>query len=269
MMPEIFNYGFMQRAFLAGMIVAVICPAIGVFLTLRRLSLIGDTLAHVALAGVAIGLLTDVYPVFTALVVTVLASFAIEGLRKSYPQYAELSLAVMMSFGVGLATVLISLGGTTGQVFSFLFGSVTLVTVQDLWSILILGVVILMMVLYLYRSLFYMAFDETAALLAGIPVKKINVLFTVMVAVTISLAMRIVGILMVSSLMIIPVAAALQLQGSFKKTFIFSLLFGLLSVMIGLTISFYASLAPGGTIVLTSLAILLSVLLFKKINGYV
>jgi zinc transport system permease protein len=265
-MPEMLSYSFMQRAFLGGMMVAVICPAIGIFLTLRRLSLIGDTLSHVALAGVALGILGGFYPIFSALVITILASFAIEGLRKAYSQYAELSLAVMMSFGVALATVLISLGGSSAQVFSFLFGSVTLVTRQDVWSILILGSVILFLVMVFYRSLFYMAFDETAALLAGIPVKTINLIFTIMVAVTISLSMRIVGILLVSSLMVMPVAAALQLQASFRKTFLFSLLFGLSSVMIGLTISFYASLAPGGTIVLTSLAILLLVMLYKKVT---
>lgn len=263
-MPEILTYSFMQRAFLAGIMIAVICPAIGIFLTLRRLSLIGDTLSHVALAGVAIGMLTGFYPVFTALVVTVLASFAIEALRKTYAQYAEVSLSVMMSFGVGLATVLISLGGSTAQVFNFLFGSVTLVSRQDVWSILVLGSVILTLVLFFYRSLFYMAFDETAAQLAGVPVKAINYIFTIMVAVTISLSMRIVGILMVSSLMVIPVASAMQLQGSFRKTFFFSLFFGLIAVLLGLIISFYASLAPGGTIVLTSLGILFMVLLYRK-----
>jgi zinc transport system permease protein len=264
-MPEMLTYTFMQRAFLAGMVVAVICPAIGIFLTLRRLSLIGDTLSHVALAGVALGLISGFYPIFSALLITVLASFAIEALRKTYSQYAELSLAVMMAFGVGLATVLISLGGTSAQVFGYLFGSVTLVTRQDVMSILLLGGTILSLVLFFYRSLFYISFDETAALLAGVPVKSVNLLFTIMVAVTISLSMRIVGILLVSSLMVVPVAAALQLQGSFKRTFLFSILFGLLSVIIGLTISFYASLAPGGTIVLTSLGLLLIVLFYQKL----
>ncbi|MEN1761237.1 metal ABC transporter permease [Anoxynatronum sibiricum] len=258
-MPEILTYGFMQRAFLAGIVVAVLCPAIGIFLTLRRLSLIGDTLSHVALAGVAGGLLGGIYPIYSALMATILASLAIEQLRKTYTHYAELSLSVMMSFGVGLATVLISLGGAGAQVSSYLFGSVTLVTRQDVWSIWLLGGAILFLVMMLYRSLFFMAFDETAALLAGIPVKRINLLFTIMVAITISLSMRIVGILLVSSLMVLPVATALQLRGSFRTTFFFSLLFGLLSVVIGLTISFYASLAPGGTIVLTSLGILMAV----------
>lgn len=264
-MPEMLTYGFMQRAFIAGMMIAVICPAIGIFLTLRRLSMIGDTLSHVALAGVAGGILGGVYPVYTALLVTVLASFAVERLRKTYAQYAELSLALMMSFGVGLATVLISLGGSSGQVFGFLFGSITLVTRQDVWSIILLGGCIVTLTLLHYRSLFYMAFDETAALLAGVNVKGVNLLFTIMVAVTISLSMRIVGILLVSSMMVVPVAAALQLEVSFRKTFTASLVFGLLSMIVGLTISFHASLAPGGTIVLTSLGILLLVALSKKI----
>ncbi len=264
-MPEILQYGFMQRAFLAGVVVALICPAIGIFLTLRRLSMIGDTLSHVALAGVAGGILLNFYPIYMALILTLLASFGIELLRKEFHQYAEISLAVVLSFGIGLATILISLGGAGAQVFSYLFGSVTLVTSRDMLSILILGAIIMATVLFYYRQLFYMAFDETAARLAGVPVKRINMIFTILVAVTISISMRIVGILMVSSLMVIPVATSLQLKKSFLVTFIASLCFGLISVLAGLTISFYASLAPGGTIVMTSVGILIIVAAIQRL----
>ncbi|SFH60507.1 zinc transport system permease protein [Tindallia magadiensis] len=264
-MPEIMQYGFMQRALIAGIFVALICPSIGIFLTLRRLSMIGDTLSHVALAGVAGGILLNFYPIYTALLFTLAASFAIEILRKEFHQYAEVSLAVILSFGIGLATILISMGGAGATVFSYLFGSVTLVSYQDLVSISILGGIILATVLFYYRSLFYMAFDETAARLAGVPVKRINFIFTVLVAMTISISMRIVGILMVSSLMVIPVATSLQLKASFRVTFIASLVFGLISVMGGLVISFYASLAPGGTIVMTSVAVLILVVVMKKL----
>ncbi|RQD68813.1 MAG: metal ABC transporter permease [Tindallia sp. MSAO_Bac2] len=264
-MPEILQYGFMQRALVAGIVVALICPSIGIFLTLRRLSMIGDTLSHVALAGVAGGILLNFYPIYMALLFTLLASFGIELLRREFHQYAEISLAVVLSSGIGLATILISMGGAGAQVFSYLFGSVTLVSSQDMLSIILLGSVILATIAFYYRQLFYMAFDETAARLAGVPVKRINLIFTILVAITISISMRIVGILMVSSLMVIPVASSLQLKKSFLVTFIASLGFGLLSVIVGLIISFYASLAPGGTIVMTSVAILAVVAAVKKL----
>ncbi|HZK37791.1 MAG TPA: metal ABC transporter permease [Clostridia bacterium] len=266
-MLEILRYGFMQRAFLAGIIVAVICPAIGIFLVLRRMSMIGDTLSHVALAGVAGGMLGGIYPVYSALGFSVLAALAIEGLSKEYEQYKELSIAIIFSAGIGLATIFISLGNSNSAIFSYLFGSIGLVSSRDIWIIFILGLYILISILFFYRHLFYIAFDEEAARLAGVPVKWINLYFIILVAMTIAISMRIVGVLLVSSLMIVPVATSLQLVKSFKQTFICSILFGVLSVVIGLFISFYVDLAPGGTIVISSILILIVVILIKHIKG--
>lgn len=263
-MLEILTYSFMQRAFLAGIMVAIICPAIGIFLVLRRMSMIGDTLSHVALAGVAGGMLGGIYPVYSALGFSILAALAIEKLSKEYEQYAELSIAIMLSAGIGLATIFISLGNSNSAIFSYLFGSIGLVSGQDIWIIFILGLFILFSIVVFYRSLFYMAFDEEAARLAGIPVKWINLYFTILVAMTIAVSMRIVGVLLVSSLMVIPVATSLQIAKSFKQTFVYSILFGILSVLVGLSISFYGDLAPGGAIVISSVVTLFAILIGKN-----
>lgn len=265
-MLEILRYGFMQRAFLAGTVVAVICPAIGIFLVLRRMSMIGDTLSHVALAGVAGGMLGGIYPVYSALGFSILSALAIEGLSKEYEQYKELSIAIILSAGIGLATIFISLGNSNSAIFSYLFGSIGLVSERDILIIFVLGLFIFISVLFFYKSLFYIAFDEEAAGLAGVPVKWVNLYFTILIAMTIAISMRIVGVLLVSSLMIVPVATGLQIVRSFRQTFIYSILFGILSVIIGLFVSFYIDLAPGGTIVISSILMLIVVILIKHVR---
>lgn len=263
-MPEILTYGFMQRAFIAGIMVALICPTIGVFIVLRRLSMIGDTLSHVALAGVAAGILGGIYPVYSALVFSILAALGVEKLRKSYRDYEELSIAIVLSTGIGLATILISMGNGNATIFSYLFGSIALVSYQDVIVVVILSIFILLSILLLYRGLFYITFDEETANLAGISVKGFNLYFSILIAVTIAVAMRIVGILLVSSLMVVPVASALQMAKSFRGVWLYSLLFGLLSVLIGLIISFYGDLAPGGTIVLSAVVMLVASIIVKN-----
>ncbi len=265
-MPEIFTYGFMQRAFIAGAIIGVICPAIGVFIVLRRLSMIGDTLSHVALAGVAAGMLGSIYPIYSALAFSIAAALGIEKLRQEFKDYAELSIAIMLSAGIGLATIFISMGKSNSSIFSYLFGSITLVNLQDIRTVAILGLIIMVSLIFLYRSLFYITFDEEAARLAGVPIKRVSLYFNILVAMTIAVSMRIVGILLVSSMMVVPVAAGMQVAKSFKQTMIYSVLFGLVAVLMGLFISFYWDLAPGGTIVLSGIFILISTLLFKNIK---
>lgn len=265
-MLEILSYGFMQRAFLAGIMVAMICPAIGVFLVLRRMSMIGDTLSHVALAGVAGGILAGVYPIYGALGFSVLGALAMEKLRKEYEQYAEISISIMLSVGIGLATIFISLGNSNAAIFSYLFGSIGLTSNQDITVILILGIIIIFSIVFFYKALFYMAFDEEAAKLAGVPVKFTNLYFTILVAMTIAISMRIVGVLLISSLMVIPVATSLQVSKSFKETFIYAIGFGVWSVIIGLFLSFYGDLAPGGTIVIASVIILFLTMIIKNIR---
>ncbi|WP_244985994.1 metal ABC transporter permease [Anaerosalibacter bizertensis] len=255
----------MQRSLIMGIIIAIIAPTIGLFLVLRRLSVIGDAISHVALAGAAFGLLLGIYPVYTAIGFSIIAVLGVEKLRKEYSEYAELSLSIVLSAGIGLASILISLGNTSG-IFSYLFGSLALVTKKDIWVVSILGSFIIISILFLYKGLFYLTFDEESARMAGVPVRKINMFFSILVALTIGISMRTVGVLLISSLMILPVATSLLISKSFKQALLYSNLFGIISVVLGLISSFYFDLAPGGTIVLTALLILIIVMVINKIK---
>jgi zinc transport system permease protein len=266
-MLEFLQYGFMQRALFAGITIGILCPLIGIFLVLRRMSLIGDSLSHVALAGVAAGILGGVYPLWTALLFSVGAALAIEKLRKAYEQYAELAIAIILSAGIGTAVVLVSLAkGFNVDLFGYLFGSITTVLKEDTWMIGGLGIFLIAVVKLLYKELFYIAFDEEGARLAGVPVKWINLFFILMIATTITVSMRIVGVLLVSSLMVIPVATSLQIAKSFKHATIWAIIFAQLSVISGIIVSYYFELASGGTIVLMSVFILMAVISGKNIN---
>ncbi|WP_172431960.1 metal ABC transporter permease [Orenia metallireducens] len=267
-MLDIFTYSFMQRAFIVGNVIAVICPLIGVFLVLKRLSLIGNTLSHVALTGVAIGMIFGIYPIYTALAVSVLAAVGIEKLRKNYKDYAELSLSIILATGLGLATILISLSNNNSGIFSYLFGSISMVTRQDVLTVIPLAVVIIGVILYFYYGFFFLAFNESDAKLAGIPVKILNLLFMILVSITVSLSMRIIGGLLVSSLITLPVAGSLQMAKSFKQTIIYSIIFSVLAVNTGLFISFYYDLASGGTIIVASVIYLIAAIIYKKINSF-
>lgn len=269
-MLDILHLGFMQRAILAGLTIGLISPMIGTFLVLKRLSFIGDTLSHTTLAGVAAGVLFGGYPVITGMIFAVFAALGIDKLRKVYKHYEELSMPIMMSTGIGLAVVLISLsGGFTVDLSTYLFGSVVAITKQDITTILLLGAGILLTVILLYKELLFISFDEEGARLSGIPFSKINLVFTILVALTIASSMRIVGILLVSSMMTIPVAASLQISNSFKQAMLYAIIFAEISIIAGLMIAYYFDLASGGTIVLTSVFILL-ITLFTKVwkHGY-
>ncbi|MBM7623428.1 metal ABC transporter permease [Sporohalobacter salinus] len=265
-MLEILSYSFMQRAFVVGNIIGVICPLIGTFLVLKRLALIGHTLSHVALAGVALGMFLGIYPVYMALIISIIAALGIEKLRQNYKDYAELSLSIILAAGLGVATILISLINGNSSIFSYLFGSISLVTNQDLFIILPLGFIIIGIINYFYYGFFAITFNEEEAKLAGIPVKSLNILFMILVSITVSLSMRIIGGLLVSSLITIPVATGLQISTSFKETIKYSIIFSLLAVNFGLILSFYQDLAPGGTIILISVIYLLGALGYKKIK---
>lgn len=263
-----FSLAFMQRALAIGVIVAVVCPAIGLILVLRRLAQFGDTLAHVSLAGVAAGLLTHTYPVVTGLLFSVGASLGVDALRRSYKRYSELSVAIMLSASLALAVVLLSMTrGAGGEVLSYLFGSVMTVTNLDLYLVGALGSAVLVTLLLLYKEMLSITFDEELARISGLPVQFLNLVFILLTAITVTMAMRIVGVLLVSSLMVVPVATALQVAGSFRGALVWSILFGIVSVVTGLMLSYGLDLAPGGTVVLTAIMLLLAVLVFKRLRG--
>lgn len=267
-MLEMLSYSFMQRALLAGLMVAVISPAIGLFLVLRHLAQYGDTLSHVSLAGVAGGVLLRTQPVFTGLTFSVVISLVIDWLRRRYERYSELALAVMAPASLGLAVLLLSLSGQPGSdVLSYLFGSIMTVTQENLVMVGVLGTLVLVALLVLYKEMLSVSFDEEYARIGGLPVGILNAIFMVLTAMSVAMAMSVVGVLLVSGLMVIPVATALQLARSFRGALGLSVVSGILSVLLGLTASFYLNIAPGGTVVLTAVGILLLVLLYKRIRG--
>ncbi|MBI4039110.1 metal ABC transporter permease [Candidatus Daviesbacteria bacterium] len=255
-MLEIFQYSFMVRALQAGLIVGLICPLIGIFLVLRRYSLMADTLAHVSLAGVAIGLITKINPFITALITTIISSIAIEKLRETKRVYGESALALFLSGSLALAIVLISLArGFNADLFGYLFGSITTVQASDLGTISILGIAVIGLIVLFYKELVYISFDEETARVSGVPTKFINSLLIILTATTIAISLRIVGVLLISGLMVIPVTAALQLKKGFLTTIIFAEIISLFSVIVGIFASYYLNLAAGGAIVLVTLII--------------
>lgn len=267
LMFEIFQYDFMIRAFAAGLIVAVIAPLIGIFLVVRRFSLIADTLSHVSLVGIAIGLLLKINPVFTALITTLIASFGIEKIRKSKLIFEESVLAVFLSGSLATALIIVSFGnGLNVNLFSFLFGSITTVTRLDLITILGFGLLTIFTVWLFYKELFITSFDEDLAKVQGINVSFFNTLLIALAAVAISLSMRIVGILLTSALMIIPVLTAMQWTKSFRSTLFLSLIFSVISVLTGLFVSYYLNLSAGGTIVELTIILFGGSVLLKKVR---
>ena len=264
-MIEILQYSFMQRAFIAGIMVAITCPLIGIFIVLKRLSMIGDTLSHASLAGIAAGMLWGFYPFWGALGFSIVAAVSIEKLRKSFARYEELANSIILSAGIGLAVLFIGLAkGYNSDLMGYLFGSIAAVNIQDIYIMLVLSAIIIISVALLYHKLFYIAFDEEGAQISGIAVTLLNIYLTLLTSFTIVVSMRIVGIFMVSSLLVLPVAAAMQIGKGFKNSLFIAIGFALFSVICGLILSYYLDIAPGGAIVLLSVLILIVILVFKK-----
>lgn len=250
---SIFDAEFMRLAFATGAIVGVLAPAVGFFLVQRRLSLIGDGVGHVAFAGVAAGYLLGISPVATALVASVAGAVAIEWLRSQNQATGDQALALVFYTGIAAGVVLISAAGAlNANLFAFLFGSILTVTRGDLVLVAILGALGLALIGALYQPLVAVALDEEAARVSGVPVAVLNVLLAGLAGVTIAVSMRIVGILLIAALMVLPVIAASRIAWSIRSTIVLSTAIGLGSVFAGLTLAYYANLAPGGAIVLTA-----------------
>jgi zinc transport system permease protein len=265
MLENIFQYSFIIRSLEAGAIVAIVAPLIGIFLVLRRYALIADTLAHVSLAGVALGLLFGISPVLTALGASLVASLGIERLRNSKRVYGESALALFLSGSLALAVVILSIGhGFNANLLNYLFGSIVTVTSNDVLTMVVLAVVVILILGIFYKQLVWVTFDEEAAKVGGIRTRLINTILIVLASFVISLSIPIVGALLISALIVIPVITALQFKKSFAKTIIWAEIISIFSVISGIFASFYLNLSTGGTIVLIMLAIFAGTLVFKK-----
>ena len=267
-MPEFLQFGFMQRAFATGAVTAVICPLIGIFLVPRRLSLIADTLAHVALAGVAVGLLLGASPILGALVVTVGGALGMERLRARGALQGDAALAVFLSGGFAVAVVLISLAqGFNADLFAILFGSILTVSPMDVWLILALGAVVVTTVVLSYRRLFAITLNEDLARTSGVQVTALNFTLTVLTALTTVVAMRMVGVLLVSAMIVIPTLTGFAIGTSFRRATVVAIVMALASVVIGLIAAYYLRLAAGGAIVLTALLIFAMAAALRRVPG--
>ncbi|MGM0717160.1 MAG: metal ABC transporter permease [Halobacteriota archaeon] len=269
------EYGFMHRAFLVGILIAVMAPLIGTFLVHRQLALIGDALAHTAFAGVAVGLFvnavlgTGVSPYLTAVVVAMIAALAIELISEVTDAYNDVSMAIVLSTGFALGAVLISLnsGGLAVGVNQYLFGNLSTVSKQN--TILLLGLftVITVVVGVTYKQLLYVTFDETAARVAGINVAWYNRIVAMLTAMVVVGAMQIMGVILVAAMLVVPVAGATQLARSFREALLASVILAELAVLIGITLSFHYEATAGGTIVLVAVGLYVVAVLFGKLQA--
>ena len=254
---EILTYTFMHRALISGIAIAILCSVIGLFLVLRRYSLFGDAIAHSSFGGIALGLLAGVYPLWTAYGVSIISALIITKIKDRYNISGDASIAVLLSSGIATGLVIISFsGGFTIDIFSFLFGSILLVSVDDTILILALTGAILIVILLLYRQILYSTFNEEQAKVSGIPVEKINYLIIFMAGITVVTSIQLVGVLLISALFVIPNVTAIMYGKGFKQTAIISMSFSVFSVIVGILISYIFDITPAGTIVLLSIGLL-------------
>ncbi len=273
MIEVFFRYEFLQNAFYTALMIGFLAPVLGVFLVVRRLALIADALSHITLSGIAAGLLLGKYvfffqslnPIYVGMTFSVIGSLLIEKIRSVYKHYQEIAIPIMLSSGIGIGVVFISLAdGFNNDLFNYLFGSVVAVSRTDLWTIATITIIVIVVLIFFFKELFFLSFDEEQAVVAGINKRFVHFVFIVMVALVIAASMRIVGILLVSSLMTLPVAASIRIARGFKQMFIYSVIFGEIAVIGGLISAYHLNLAPGGTIVVISVLILIITIFLKK-----
>ncbi|WP_094702228.1 metal ABC transporter permease [Brevibacillus laterosporus] len=276
MLADWWNYEFLRYTLFSGLLIGLVCPILGTFLIVRRLSMMADGLSHVTLSGVAAGMLLSkkvaffsiVNPLFFGMLFSVIGSLFIERLRKVYRSYQDLAIPIILSTGLGLFTVLVSIAdGFNQDLYSYLFGKIVTVTIEDLLALIGVAVVVLGTVILLYKELFAVSFDEEFARVSGVARRSINLWFMVLVALTIAASMRIVGVLLISALITIPVAASLQIAKSFRQAIFYSILFAEISVLTGLYFAYMLDWASGGTIVLVAVFILMIVLSLKRLRA--
>ncbi|MFY9944966.1 MAG: metal ABC transporter permease [Exiguobacterium chiriqhucha] len=275
MITDLFTYSFLRYAFIAAVVIGFTAPLIGSFVVVRRMSLIADALSHMTLAGISFSLFlgqyillfSDLNPLYLGTIVSVLAALGLNWLRGKYVHFQELSIPIMMSAGMGLSAIFISLSrGFSIDLSTLLFGSISAVSLSDIWMILAVAGFTLLVIIVFYKQLLFLSFDEEQAKVSGLPSTMLHVLFMFVVALVIAVSMRIVGTLLVSSLITLPVAAALRFTSSFKQTILWSIVFGEVATIGGLILAYELDVAPGGVIVLLAVMILAVVMLAERLG---
>jgi zinc transport system permease protein len=258
------QYEFIRRAFIAGAFIALVCSILGVLLVLRRLSLIGDGLAHVTFGSVAIGLLLRQHPAFVAIPIVMASSLGILKLMQKARLYGDAAIGIVSSVGIAGGVLIASIsGGFNVDLFSFLFGNILAISKAEVVTSIVLSIVVLLVITLFYNEYFSTTFDEEFARVSGINVQKINTLLVLLTGITVVLTMKVVGIMLTSALLILPAVTALQIAKSFKHTMMLSSLTGVASVMIGIYASLVLNLPTGATIVMVNFVFFISAFLFQ------
>ncbi|MGY0486662.1 metal ABC transporter permease [Streptomyces sp. WG-D5] len=263
---ELLSYDFMRRALLAAVLVGITAPAVGIYLVQRRQALMGDGIGHVAMTGVGLGFLLSTSPVWMATLVSVLGAVIMELIRWYGKTRGDIALAMLFYGGMAGGVMFINLapGGSNANLNSYLFGSLSTVSQDDVLAICLLAAFVVVVTVGLRRQLFAVSQDEEFARVTGLPVRFLNLLIAVTAAVTVTVAMRVVGLLLVSALMVVPVAAAQQLTRSFKATFVIAVALGTAVTLGGTVTSYYQDVPPGATIVLLTIAAFIVLALLAK-----
>lgn len=268
------NFDFIRYSLISGLLIGFIAPLIGAFIVVRRLSLIADALSHVTLGGISFGMfLLTIIPVFSVInpmwfgiLFAVIGALLIEKLRTSFSNYQEIAIPIIMSAGIALSAIFISLAdGFNQEIVGLLFGSISAVNISDLTTIIIITIIVLIFIVLFYKELFILSFDEEYSKVIGIP-KWIQFLFIVIVAMVISASMRVVGILLVSALITLPIAISMRITKGFKQLIALSVILGELSVILGLIIAFYMNISPGGVIVVLLVLMLILTMIIQKLK---
>lgn len=263
---RLLGYQFFQYALLGGTIAALACAWIGLFLILRKEAMIGDGIAHTAFGGIALGLFLGVNPILTALLVSIVAVLSISYMRKKGFAESDSAIAVMLALGFSTGLIIISLaGGFNVELFSYLFGSILTIDQMDLLIVSILGITTILFLGVFYKELLSITFDEEDSRLMGVPVKSLSIAFNLLVAITIVLSIKVIGIILVVALLVLPGLSALQLNLSFKRTVILAIAFGILSMITGILLSAIYNVATSGVIVFTAAAFFLFAALYQRL----
>jgi zinc transport system permease protein len=261
---EFLKYGFVQRAIITGTFIAILCSILGMFLVLKRLSLIGDGLAHVSFGSVALGLLLKIYPIYVSIPVVLGSSYGIMKLMEKARIYGDAAIGIVSASGIALGVIIASLaGGFNVDLFGYLFGNILAISIEELILSIVLSLVVITIVLLFYYDLLSATFDEDMAMVSGIKTKRLNTILILLTALTVVLAMRVVGILLVSALLILPPVTAFQISKSFKGAVAYSCIFSVMSVFTGIFLSFTFNLPAGATIVMLNISIFLIILFVK------
>ena len=260
-----FQYEFILRAIIAGSFIALCCSILGVLLVLRRFSLIGDGLAHVTFGSVAVGLLFRQHPVYFSIPVVMASSLGILKLTEKARLYGDAAIGMVSSLGIASGVIIASIsGGFNIDIFSFLFGNILSISQTEVVTSIALSIAVLLIIFFFYHDHFATAFDEEFARISGIDTRKINAVLVLLTGITVVLAMKIVGIMLTSSLLILPPVTALQIARSFRNTMVMSSVFGVVSVIMGINASFALNLPTGATIVIVNFLLFITAYIYKN-----